>query len=59
MLVDVVDNPAAPGVDLWVGFEDAAHAALVNAVLSAFNESARLVARGRRRFGKSAARMRG
>jgi IclR family acetate operon transcriptional repressor len=26
MLVDVVDSPAAPRVDLWVGFEDAAHA---------------------------------
>jgi len=41
-LVDVVDSPAAPRVDLWVGFEDAAHAtALGKAVLSALDEAAR------------------
>jgi IclR family acetate operon transcriptional repressor len=41
-LVDVVDSPTAPRVDLWVGFEDAAHAtALGKAVLSVLNEAAR------------------
>jgi len=41
-LVDVVDSPAARRVDLWVGFEDAAHAtALGKAVLSALDEAAR------------------
>jgi DNA-binding IclR family transcriptional regulator len=41
-LVDVVDSPAAPRVDLWVGFHDAAHAtALGKAVLSALDDAAR------------------
>jgi DNA-binding IclR family transcriptional regulator len=41
-LVDVVDSPAMPRVDLWVGFHDAAHAtALGKAVLSALDDSAR------------------
>lgn len=41
-LVDVVDSPATPRVDLWVGFHDAAHAtALGKAVLSALDDSAR------------------
>jgi DNA-binding IclR family transcriptional regulator len=41
-LVDVVDSPAAPRVDLWVGFHDAAHAtALGKAVLSALDEASR------------------
>jgi DNA-binding IclR family transcriptional regulator len=41
-LVDVVDSPATPRVDLWVGFHDAAHAtALGKAVLSALDEAAR------------------
>lgn len=42
-LVDVVDSPKAPRVDLWVGFHDAAHAtALGKAVLSVLDESHRL-----------------
>jgi DNA-binding IclR family transcriptional regulator len=41
-LVDVVDSPASPRVDLWVGFHDAAHAtALGKAVLSALDEASR------------------
>lgn len=41
-LIDVVDSPATPRVDLWVGFHDAAHAtALGKAVLSALDDSAR------------------
>lgn len=41
-LVDVVDSPAAPRVDLWVGFHEAAHAtALGKAVLSALDDAAR------------------
>jgi DNA-binding IclR family transcriptional regulator len=41
-LVDVVDSPTAPRVDLWVGFHDAAHAtALGKAVLSALDDAAR------------------
>ena len=41
-LVDVVDSPAAPRVDLWVGFHDAAHAtALGKAVLSTLDDRAR------------------
>jgi DNA-binding IclR family transcriptional regulator len=41
-LVDVVDSPATPRVDLWVGFHDAAHAtALGKAVLSALDDSTR------------------
>lgn len=41
-LVDVVDSPAAPRVDLWVGFHAAAHAtALGKAVLSALDDAAR------------------
>jgi DNA-binding IclR family transcriptional regulator len=41
-LVDVVDGPSTPRVDLWVGFHDAAHAtALGKAVLSALDEAAR------------------
>ncbi|MHB1063472.1 MAG: IclR family transcriptional regulator [Georgenia sp.] len=38
-LVEIVDSPAAPRVDLWVGFHDAAHAtALGKAVLSSLPE---------------------
>lgn len=41
-LVDVADSPAAPRVDLWVGFHDAAHAtALGKAVLSSLDAAAR------------------
>lgn len=41
-LVEVVDSPAAPRVDLWVGFSQAAHAtALGKAVLSALPEQDR------------------
>lgn len=41
-LVDVVDSPAVPRVDLWVGFHDAAHAtALGKAVLSVLDPEAR------------------
>lgn len=41
-LVDVVDSPAAPRADLWVGFHDAAHAtALGKAVLSTLPEQRR------------------
>lgn len=41
-LTDVVDSPAAPRVDLWVGFHDAAHAtALGKAVLSTLPEQSR------------------
>jgi DNA-binding IclR family transcriptional regulator len=41
-LVDVVDSPTAPRVDLWVGFHDAAHAtALGKAVLSALDDAGR------------------
>jgi len=41
-LVDLVDSPATPRVDLWVGFHDAAHAtALGKAVLSALDDAAR------------------
>jgi DNA-binding IclR family transcriptional regulator len=42
-LVDVVDSDAAPRVDLWVGFEDAAHAtALGKAVLGALPQDERV-----------------
>lgn len=42
-LSDVVDSPAAPRADLWVGFHDAAHAtALGKAVLSTLPEAERL-----------------
>lgn len=41
-LVEIVDSPAAPRVDLWVGFHDAAHAtALGKAVLSTLPENDR------------------
>ncbi|MGH3243485.1 MAG: IclR family transcriptional regulator [Spirillospora sp.] len=41
-LVDVADGPRAPRVDLWVGFEDAAHAtALGKCVLSQFDDHGR------------------
>ena len=41
-VVDIVDSPGAPRVDLWVGFQQAAHAtALGKAVLSALDASAR------------------
>lgn len=41
-VIDIVDSPAAPRTDLWVGFHDAAHAtALGKAVLSKLDESAR------------------
>lgn len=41
-LVDMVDSPATPRVDLWVGFHEAAHAtALGKAVLSALDDAAR------------------
>ena len=42
VLVDVVDSPAAPRADLWVGFHEAAHAtALGKAVLSALGDEER------------------
>lgn len=41
-VVDIVDSPAAPRTDLWVGFHEAAHAtALGKAVLSALDDDAR------------------
>lgn len=41
-LADIVDSPAAPRVDLWVGFHDAAHAtALGKAVLGTLDDSTR------------------
>lgn len=41
-LVEIVDSPAAPRIDLWVGFHDAAHAtALGKAVLATFPEEHR------------------
>jgi len=41
-LVEIVDSPAAPRIDLWVGFHDAAHAtALGKAVLATFPEQHR------------------
>lgn len=41
-LVDVVDSPSTPRVDLWVGFHDAAHAtALGKAVLSVLDDETR------------------
>ncbi|WUH97908.1 IclR family transcriptional regulator [Spirillospora sp. NBC_00431] len=41
-LIDVADGPRAPRVDLWVGFEDAAHAtALGKCVLSQFDDDRR------------------
>lgn len=41
-VVDIVDSPAAPRTDLWVGFHDAAHAtALGKAVLAALDAGAR------------------
>jgi DNA-binding IclR family transcriptional regulator len=41
-VVDVVDSPSTPRVDLWVGFHEAAHAtALGKAVLSALDDPAR------------------
>ncbi len=42
VLTEIVDSPAAPRTDLWVGFHDAAHAtALGKAVLAALPEDAR------------------
>ncbi len=41
-LVDVADSPDAPRTDMWVGFQDAAHAtALGKAVLAALPDGAR------------------
>lgn len=41
-LLEIVDSPAAPRVDLWVGFQDAAHAtALGKAVLATLPPPAR------------------
>ncbi|MFI0409916.1 IclR family transcriptional regulator [Actinomadura sp. 3N508] len=41
-LIDVADSPRTPRVDLWVGFEDAAHAtALGKCVLSQFDDDRR------------------
>lgn len=41
-VIDIVDSPAAPRADLWVGFHEAAHAtALGKAVLSALDGPAR------------------
>lgn len=41
-LADVVDSPAAPRVELWVSFHEAAHAtALGKAVLAALDDSSR------------------
>jgi len=41
-VIDIVDSPAAPRADLWVGFHEAAHAtALGKAVLSALDGQAR------------------
>jgi DNA-binding IclR family transcriptional regulator len=41
-VIDIVDSPAAPRTDLWVGFHEAAHAtALGKAVLSALDDRAR------------------
>lgn len=41
-LVDVADSPQAPRTDMWVGFEDAAHAtALGKAVLAALPDDTR------------------
>ncbi|TMQ95866.1 IclR family transcriptional regulator [Actinomadura soli] len=41
-LIDVADGPRAPRVDLWVGFQDAAHAtALGKCVLSQFGDDRR------------------
>lgn len=42
-LVDIVDSPAAPRTDLWVGLHDAAHAtALGKAIIGALPEDERL-----------------
>lgn len=42
VLTEIVDSPAAPRTDLWVGFHDAAHAtALGKAVLAALPEESR------------------
>ncbi|GAA0548361.1 IclR family transcriptional regulator C-terminal domain-containing protein [Actinomadura livida] len=41
-LIDIADGPRAPRVDVWVGFEDAAHAtAIGKCVLSQFDEERR------------------
>ncbi|TDC70088.1 IclR family transcriptional regulator [Actinomadura sp. GC306] len=41
-LIDIADGPRTPRVDVWVGFEDAAHAtAIGKCVLSQFDEDAR------------------
>ncbi|GAA1785095.1 IclR family transcriptional regulator [Actinomadura chokoriensis] len=41
-LIDIADGPRTPRVDVWVGFEDAAHAtALGKCVLSQFDEETR------------------
>lgn len=41
-LIDIADGPRAPRVDLWVGFEDAAHAtAIGKCVLSQFDPERR------------------
>ncbi|MFA1548743.1 IclR family transcriptional regulator [Actinomadura chokoriensis] len=41
-LIDIADGPRAPRVDLWVGFEDAAHAtAIGKCVLSQFDDERR------------------
>lgn len=41
-LIDIADGPRAPRVDLWVGFEDAAHAtAIGKCVLSQFDDARR------------------
>src|SRR5690606_17520473 len=41
-LIDIADGPRAPRVDVWVGFEDAAHAtAIGKCVLSQFDEDRR------------------
>lgn len=42
VITDIADSPAAPRVDLWVGFHEAAHAtALGKAVLAAMPDDAR------------------
>ncbi|TDC55452.1 IclR family transcriptional regulator [Actinomadura sp. KC345] len=41
-LIDIADGPRTPRVDVWVGFEDAAHAtAIGKCVLSQFDDDAR------------------
>jgi IclR family transcriptional regulator, acetate operon repressor len=42
VLAEVVDSPQTPSVDLWVGFDDAAHAtALGKAVLASIDDASR------------------